>query len=256
MCIECNVNNQLLLFFLLQKMGLRYMSTASSCTKPDKNNNLLNPKNKVHPAITMQKNLLSSSSSSAITSSTNPDNLPHLPLPKLEETLQKYLRSVKPLLTSDKYQKTIQAIEEFAKPNGNGARLHALLKARADNTENWLSEWWTKVAYLSYRIPVVVNSNPGLYFPTKFFENEFQWCRYAAQIIWASLRYKQMIDHNEIAAEKAGKFPLDMAQYKKIYGTCRIPARDVDEITFSPNSRHIVVAYKNGVSYSNDNLII
>lgn len=221
-------------------MGLRYVSTATSCSKPDKNNNLFN-KNRIHPITTVQKNL----ASSTITS--NPDNLPHFPLPKLEDTLQKYLRSVKPLLSKEKYQKTIKAVEEFSKPNGSGARLQSLLKAKADNSENWLSDWWTKVAYLSYRLPVVVNSNPGLYFPTKFFENEFEWCRYASQVIWASLRYKQMIDHNEIAAEKAGKFPLDMAQYKKIYGTCRVPAREVDEIVFNPNSKHIIVAYKNGV---------
>lgn len=226
----------------LQKMGLRYVSTATSCSKPDTNNNLFN-KNRIHPITTIQKNLASSAISS------NPDNLPHFPLPKLEDTLQKYLRSVKPLLSNEKYQKTIKAVEEFTKPNGSGTRLQSLLKAKADKSENWLSDWWTKVAYLSYRLPVVVNSNPGLYFPTKFFENEFQWCRYASQVIWASLRYKQMIDHNEIPAEKAGKFPLDMAQYKKIYGTCRVPARDVDEISFNPNSRHIIVAYKNGVRF-------
>lgn len=203
---------------------------------------------KVRPAVMVQKNLLSSSSSSAINSATNPQFLPHLPLPELDDTLQKYLRSVKPLLSKEQYQETIKAIEEFGRPNGDGQRLHELLKGRAATTENWLSDWWIKVAYLSYRIPVVANSNPGLYFPTKFFKNEFQWCRYAAQIIWASLRYKQMIDHNEIAVEKAGKFPLDMAQYNKIYGTCRIPARDVDDIVFNPHSKHIVVAYRNGVS--------
>lgn len=177
------------------------------------------------------------------TSNTNPDNLPHFPLPRLEDTLAKYLRTVQPLLSPDKFQKTANAVEAFAK--GSGIQLQNLLKAKADKSENWLADWWTKVAYLSYRSPVVIHSNPGLYFPTRFFENDFQWCRYAGRVIWASLRYKQMIDYNEIAAESAGKFPLDMAQYKKIYGTCRIPAREVDEIRFHPKSRHIVVAYKN-----------
>lgn len=57
-----------------------------------------------------------------------------------------------------------------------------------------------------------------------------------------------MIDHNEIATEKAGKYPLDMSQYKKIFGTCRIPAPQVDKIEYNPRSRHIVVIFKNGVS--------
>lgn len=185
------------------------------------------------------------SSASAITPS-NPDNLPHLPLPKLEDTMQKYLKSVQPLLSPEKFLKTSALVEDFKR--GIGAQLHDLLEFKAQRTENWLAEWWIKDVYLAWRAPVVISSNPGLYLPTRFFENDFQWCRFAARCIWATLRYKQMIDHNEIPTEKAGKFPLDMSQYKKIFGTCRIPAPKVDNIEYNPKSRHIVVIFKNGVS--------
>lgn len=178
------------------------------------------------------------------TSPTNPDNLPHFPLPKLDDTLNKYLRSVQPLLTSEKFQQSKKIVDEFAR--GQGIQLQRLLKEKADKSENWLADWWTTIAYLSFRSPVVIYSNPGLYFPTRFFENDFQWCRYASRVIWASLRYKQMIDYNEIPMETAGKYPLDMAQYQKIFGTCRIPARNVDQLQFNPQSRHIVVAHRNG----------
>lgn len=186
------------------------------------------------------------SSATAITPS-NPDNLPHLPLPKLEDTCAKYLKSVKPLLSPEKFQKTSQIVEDFKR--GIGAQLHDLLEYKASRSENWLAEWWLTVGYLSWRSPVVIWSNPGLYLPTRFFENDFQWCRFASRCIWATLRYKQMIDHNEIPTEKAGKYPLDMGQYKKIFGTCRIPAREMDQIEYNPKSRYIVVAYKNGVGF-------
>lgn len=184
------------------------------------------------------------SSASAITP-TNPDNLPHLPLPKLDDTMDKYLKSVKPLLSSEKFMKTSALVEDFKR--GIGAQLHDLLEYKAQQSENWLSEWWLTAAYLSFRSPVVIWSNPGLYLPTRFFENDFQWCRFTSRCIWATLRYKQMIDHNEIATEKAGKYALDMSQYKKIFGTCRIPAPQVDQIEYNPRSRHIVVIFKNGV---------
>lgn len=184
------------------------------------------------------------SSAQAITPS-NPDNLPHLPLPKLEDTMDKYLKSVQPLLSTEKFAKTTKIVEDFKR--GIGAQLHDLLEYKASKSENWIADWWLTVGYLSWRSPVVIWSNPGLYLPTRFFENDFQWCRFTARCIWATLRYKQMIDHNEIPTEKAGKYPLDMGQYKKIFGTCRIPAPEIDRIEYNPKSRHIVVAFKNGV---------
>lgn len=248
-------------FSFEQKMGLRYASSAvgkgksttamttSKCepiTAPT--HVLTQPQRRKSIQQETVYNLAprrSLASAPAITSasSTNPDNLPHFPVPKLEDTLGKYLKSVQPLLPADKFQQTVKVVDAFTKGIGN--QLQQKLKERADKKENWLSDWWLTNAYLAYRSPVVIHSNPGLYFPTRFFENDFQWCRYAARVIWASLRYKQMIDYNEIPAETAGKVPLDMAQYKKIYGTCRIPARDVDQIAYHPKSRHIVVAYRN-----------
>lgn len=47
-----------------------------------------------------------------------------------------------------------------------------------------------------------------------------------------------------------GKEPLDMTQYKRVYGTCRIPAPKSDKMHFSDPShpvRHIVVAHNNHV---------
>lgn len=225
----------------------------STPTKFDTNANVIpvNPRRKLsiqqETVITLApKRALSSASN---ISPSNPDNLPHLPLPKLEDTLKKYLRSVEPLISSnpEKWQKTLQIVENFQR--GIGAQLQDLLQYKATRTENWLSDWWLQVAYLSYRLPVVIHSNPGLYLPTRFFENDFQWCRFTGRCIWATLRYKQMIDNNEIATEKAGKYSLDMSQYKKIFGTCRIPAPEIDSIEYNPQSRHIVVLFKNGVIF-------
>lgn len=44
-----------------------------------------------------------------------------------------------------------------------------------------------------------------------------------------------------------GKDPLDMNQYNKIYGTCRIPRSGRDELKFNPDSKHIIVVRNNNV---------
>lgn len=47
-----------------------------------------------------------------------------------------------------------------------------------------------------------------------------------------------------------GKEPLDMNQYKKIFGTCRIPGEKLDGLEYNSDSRHIVIAKNNNVSFS------
>lgn len=44
-----------------------------------------------------------------------------------------------------------------------------------------------------------------------------------------------------------GKESLDMNQYKKIFGTCRIPKENVDGLEYHSESRHIVVVRNNNV---------
>lgn len=52
---------------------------------------------------------------------------------------------------------------------------------------------------------------------------------------------------DKIPLDKMGKEPLDMNQYKKIFGTCRIPRENIDSLEFHPDSTHIVIARNNNV---------
>lgn len=191
-----------------------------------------------------QRNLTSATTSP---SPTNPDNLPHFPVPPLQETLQKYLTSVKPLLSAEAFSNTECVVKEFAAPNGQGAQLHELLRRRAETHENWLSDWWLKFSYLGYRSPVVIHSNPGLFYSINEFKSDDDWLGYAARSIWATMRFKVQIDTKQIPADRMGKALLDMAQYGMIFGTCRIPAKEFDNIEYNPQSKYVIVAYKNGV---------
>lgn len=191
----------------------------------------------------LQRNLTSVSGKSP----TNPDNLPHLPVPPLQDTLQKYLLSVKPLLSAEAFTRTESVVKEFGAANGQGEKLHELLRKRAASSENWLADWWLQFAYMGFRSPVVIHSNPGLFYDVHQFKTDDEWLGYTARSIWATIRFKEQIDSKKIPTDMMGKAPLDMAQYGKIFGTCRIPAKEFDKIEYHPQSKYIVVVLKNGV---------
>lgn len=171
--------------------------------------------------------------------------LPALPLPKLSDTMDKLLRTIEPHVDREGYTRSKSAVEKFMSPGGIGLKLQNLLEERAANRKNWLSDWWLQSAYLEYRDPVIIYSSPGLVFPQLKYRSVDEQLKYAAKIVGGALLYKRMIDHGEIKQEMMGKAPLDMAQYGKIFGTCRVPGSPADSLLYHPKSTHIVVVSNN-----------
>lgn len=53
-------------------------------------------------------------------------NLPNLPVPKLDDTLQKYLKTVRPHLNDEEFAITSKVIKEFAAEGGVGRKLQVI----------------------------------------------------------------------------------------------------------------------------------
>ena len=68
------------------------------------------------------------------------DQLPALPVPSLENTLNKYLDTVRPHVSEDEFVETEKLVREFEQ--GNGKELHGRLLEYAKTKRNWLEEWW------------------------------------------------------------------------------------------------------------------
>lgn len=176
-------------------------------------------------------------------------SLPRLPVPPLHPSLEKYLLSVRPLLTEEEYHHTVKVVKDFGAPDGLGVKLHSMLKERAKNKDNWLDEWWLRTAYLEFRMPVVMYSSPGLIFPLKEFQGMEKQLRYAARLVAGALDFRNLLDKHQLSFDYMGDKPLDMSQYYKIYSACRLPRYPKDELLFFDNelekARHITVAHNN-----------
>ncbi|KAL0074914.1 acyltransferase ChoActase/COT/CPT [Phycomyces blakesleeanus] len=174
-------------------------------------------------------------------------NLPKLPVPALHNTLQKYLQSVRPLLSDEDFQKTQKAVSEFEAPGGIGEKLQERLLAKANNPKvvNWMEDWWLDQAYMGYRDPVVIYVS--YFFLYKDDKLRKAPANRAAAITTAALEFKKMVVEKTLEPEYAKGEPMCMDSYKYMFNNCRIPKKPSDfEAQFDPISNtHVVVVRKN-----------
>lgn len=86
----------------------------------------------------MQRQMLFIQDDDAPSSFAKDADLPSLPLPPLDDTLDRYYESLKPFGTEAQLSNSRRVIDEFR--NGVGKQLHAVLEERAKTTKNWVCE--------------------------------------------------------------------------------------------------------------------
>ncbi|XP_037609007.1 carnitine O-acetyltransferase [Sebastes umbrosus] len=176
---------------------------------------------------------------------THQKGLPSLPVPPLQQTCERYMSALEPIVEVDELKHTKELVDDFQKAGGVGERLQRGLEKRAQNAVNWLSDWWVQVAYLDYRLPVVVHSSPGLVLPRMDFSDKQGQIRFAAKLIAGVLDFKIMIDNETLPVEYLGGKSLCMNQYYEVLSSCRIPGLKRDAIVNHAKSspKHITVVH-------------
>ncbi|GAA5896780.1 hypothetical protein JCM6882_005033 [Rhodosporidiobolus microsporus] len=181
-------------------------------------------------------------------------SLPHLPVPTLEETAERYLASIKPYHTAQEpgtgaeplqsWAKSEQAVKEFVESPLVKELQQRLLK-RAEEKESWLSEWWNETAYFGWRGPVV----PGVNY---FYSHRDDRTRRtgparAAGFTRALLYFRRLLVTQQLEPEMARKTPLCMSSYKYLFNATRLPTPKVDSAKiYDPETHnHVVVVRKN-----------
>ena len=88
-------------------------------------------------------------------------SLPRLPIPKLEQSCQRYLASQKPLLSPEEYSVTDKYVQSFLKGQGPQWQKKLMALNKANKHTSYISGPWTDM-YLKDRRPVAFTHNPGL----------------------------------------------------------------------------------------------
>ncbi|KAF9208140.1 Carnitine O-acetyltransferase mitochondrial [Haplosporangium sp. Z 27] len=172
--------------------------------------------------------------------------LPKLPVPTLEETCARYLKSVRPLLNDKEFEETSAAVAEFKKAGGVGEELQKRLLAKANDPKvvNWLEDWWNDLAYFGYRDPVVVYVSYFYAYKDDLLRKKPT--KRAASIIQAAMDFRRQVVDESLAPEMAKKHPLDSSTYKYMFNACRYPAKPSDfELAFDPSKNNHVAVIRN-----------
>ncbi|KAM0786990.1 hypothetical protein ACM66B_002408 [Microbotryomycetes sp. NB124-2] len=191
----------------------------------------------------------------------NQPQIPKLPVPKLQDTLDRLLKSVEPLAESDAEMQAVrQKLQEFGQPGGIGHELQKRLEQRRDdpNIRNWIAEWWDQLAYMTYRDSVVVNVS--YYYGFKRLPQapasasnvpQSDSAYVAASIVHTALEFRNLISKGLLEPEKVSKDggELCMESYKWAFNACRVPATGADYAVKvaeeDAQGQHIVVIRNN-----------
>ncbi|OQV21713.1 Carnitine O-palmitoyltransferase 2, mitochondrial [Hypsibius exemplaris] len=208
-------------------------------------------------------------------------SLPRLPIPKLEKTVERYLKAQQPLLSPEEHAKTATYAKDFL--NKEGKELNELLLAgfRKMKHTSYISDLWFDM-YLRSRLPLVLNYNPFIAMNDDPNKQKMDQAIRAADLTVSALRFRNSLNANLLEPDvyhmnpkktdnetfrkvvsflpevvswygayfyKA--FPLDMSQYVRLFNSTRIPRQDKDELFTDKTARHVAVLC-NGAFYTVD----
>ncbi|MEE6482683.1 hypothetical protein FKM82_013316 [Ascaphus truei] len=170
-------------------------------------------------------------------------SLPRLPLPGIKQTMQRYLESVRPLMTDVELKRMTALAKDFEVKLA--PRLQWYLKLKSWWASNYVSDWWEEYIYLRGRSPIMVNSN---YYAMDFLyvtPTPVQAAR-AGNAVHAILLYRRQLSREVLKPLMIQDcLPMCSAQCERMFNTARIPGIETDSIQHYTDSKHIVV-YHNG----------
>mmetsp|Transcript_28933 Transcript_28933/g.66951 ORF Transcript_28933/g.66951 Transcript_28933/m.66951 type:complete len:748 (+) Transcript_28933:57-2300(+) len=170
------------------------------------------------------------------------DALPLLPVPRLEDTCSRYLRSVRQVLSESDFRRTNAAVLKFLAPGGEGWKLQEKLLASARKQKCWLTDVLDR-AWLGERRPLPVHCN--WYGVDRADTPRVTQSERVAAIVRGALKFRMLIQTQQLCPLRlAGAVPLCMDQYSHLFGTTRIPGVGHDGVVSNPSSDHIVIIIK------------
>lgn len=177
--------------------------------------------------------------------------LPSLGVPDLEQTISKYLQTIKPYCSeSSEYSRQELLCKDFV--DNMGPVLQKRLVEFASNKRNWMSEFWDNQAYLEYNDPVTpyvsyFYSHKPL--PTSHRSIDSDPLLKATAIVVTVSRIIESLKDESLPAEIVKDSPFCMNSFHLMFNTSRLPGlpqdnRDTNVFYSIYENNYIVVAYK------------
>ncbi|TKR73477.1 hypothetical protein L596_020783 [Steinernema carpocapsae] len=175
----------------------------------------------------------------------NNDLLPNLPVPKLEDTVAGYLESIEPLMDKIEFEEVKAKATLFLANEGRKLQRYCTLMSYF--TDNYVTGFWEKYAYLYGRDCLLVNSSVS---PAGTFkEIPADQATRAAYAVY--IKTLSMLAYDKGDMEPPGKGLVSTRHYNNCYAVNRVPGEQVDELVHYGVSRHVAV-YSNGCFYKVD----
>ncbi|EGN96676.1 hypothetical protein SERLA73DRAFT_184805 [Serpula lacrymans var. lacrymans S7.3] len=177
-------------------------------------------------------------------------NLPRLPVPHLDATIERLKESIRPLaLNQHEYAAAEEKIHAFAQ--GKGKELQERLLNHAQGSEHWLENWWDDMGYLAYRDSVVVNVSYYYGFDPHPSHLKQTPAARAAALARGAMIFRQQVQGGSIKPDATKEGPLCMDTFRWMFDCCRVPGpQGLDwSISYADGTHgsigHIIVIRKN-----------
>uniref|UniRef100_UPI00358EA458 carnitine O-palmitoyltransferase 2, mitochondrial isoform X2 n=1 Tax=Myxine glutinosa TaxID=7769 RepID=UPI00358EA458 len=198
-------------------------------------------------------------------------SLPRLPIPKLEDTLRRYLAAQQPFLNEAAFRRTEDLTRAFEVEEGQRLHKELLAKDKKNKHTSYISEPWFNM-YLSGREPVVLNHNPFMLFAKEERPAYSTQAVRATNLAISAARFlctlrdgvlePDVFHLNPAKTDTPGfrrwvrllppafswygaylrnAYPLDMSQYVNLFSSTRIPCALRDQLYMQPDARHVLV---------------
>ncbi|RNF20048.1 putative choline/carnitine O-acetyltransferase [Trypanosoma conorhini] len=155
--------------------------------------------------------------------------LPRLPIPTIEETCSRFLKSIEAIASAEEYFVAVKLIGEFKAAGGVGEKLDALLREwdQRCGQPSWLEEFWDD-AYLCPRDPIPINVNYFFGFSAHPNKKAMTQLGRAASLLHGAVSYHIDIRQDNLLCEFERDKPVCMCQNRFLCCTSRVPGRRRD----------------------------
>ncbi|CAL2045446.1 unnamed protein product [Caenorhabditis brenneri] len=164
--------------------------------------------------------------------------LPNLPVPILRDTVNEYLDSAKCVLTDQEYETILKQSQSFLENEGKKLQRYATLYSLF--TDNYVTSFWQKYAYLYGRYPLLINSSVAHVDLLR--DKEATRAHRAARVTWIEVMSHLAVDRQQY--KPLGDGLVCTRHYKNMYAVTRVPGMEIDELKLHGVQKHIVVVLR------------